>query len=670
MIQGGQAFPVDFVADLLGVSITAKGQIEDPAAAKGIGIDLAVTGPDLNKTVDAVKGLVPELGGVELPALGAFKVAAKLAGSAEKMAVSGLDIALGQPDFVAFALSGAIADAVAFNGVDLKTSIKGNSLNKAMEAVKPFVPELAGVDLPAMGAFDVAAGIKGSLDNVAVEGINVSVGQADFIALGLTGGIADALAAKGLDLNVALEGANATPLVRAVAGDGIKVPAFKVATKVSDPDGGYALSGLNAKIGRSDLSGDAAVKLAGARPNLTAKLTSNLLDLDELMPKQKDDGKKAAPKPAAKGKDDGRVFPDDPLPLDGLKAADATISFRGAEVKVNGAQLKDLAADVSLQNGNLALKPFSVLAGGGSIKGNVGLNAAVETPTLDVDVDVAQLDYGQLLKEMDVTDLVRGKLDVDTNLKGQGMSVRQIMAGLNGKLRVVTENGFIDSKLLNLLSSDLAAALTFGDSKGDQDIRCGVIDFDIKQGQAGANAIVVETGGISVIGEGSIDLAQEKLDLYVDPKAKNVSLVKVAMIPVDVGGTLASPSVTPNVGAAAVGAVTGAVGGVKDVAKGGLSGLGGLVKSVTGQGGGGGGGAATVDDTDYCKIALAGQPVKRVAPKPAPAAKSEPPAPKAAPATAVTSGDKLAPPPKTTEAAPASVKKAKEAIKGLKGLFK
>ncbi|MCP5367347.1 MAG: AsmA family protein [Hyphomicrobiales bacterium] len=761
----GDKYPVDFAADLLGLKATAKGEVTGAAG----GIDVSVKGADLNKTIDAVKGFVPDLKTADLPALGAFSVTAKLTGSADKMAVSDLNVAVGRPDFLALSATGGISDAVKVTGINIVAGVKASNLNKTAEAAKAFVPELAkvklpplggldakatvlgslkalsvsgievatgrddfaavtargsiadalntkGLDitvavrgdeltktldqaqalapelgaalgdkkLPAIGPFSLAATIKGGLDAMAVSGIDVNVGRAEQLLVTAKGAVADAIKAKGLALDVALQGADATPLARAFAGEGLKIPALRIVAKVSDPDGGYALDGLDAKVGRSDLSGNLAVKLAGERPVLNAKLASKMLDLDEIMPQQKGGKKAPAPAPAAK-KGDGRVFPNDPLPVEGLKAADATVSFRGDAVKVNGTTLKDLSVDLSLQNGKLAVKPFSVVAGEGTIKGDVGLDASVAMPALAVNVDVAQLDYGKLLKDMDVTDLVRGKLDAKTNVTGQGVSVREIMAGLDGKLRVVTENGYINSKLLNVVSSDLAAALTFGDSKGDQDIRCGVVDFDIKKGQADARALVVETGGISVIGEGGIDLAQEKLDLSIDPKAKSVSLVKVAMIPVDVGGTLASPSVKPNVGAAAVGVVTGAVGTVTDVAKGGASGLGGLVKSVTGQGGGdtaAAGKAASVDQTDYCKLALAGEAVKRVAVAPAPAATtSEPPASKAAPATSVSPGATLTPPPKT-ESAPAAaekpVEKAKEAVgdlgkkldKGLKGLFK
>ena len=139
-----------------------------------------------------------------------------------------------------------------------------------------------------------------------------------------------------------------------------------------------------------------------------------------------------------------------------------------------------------------------------------------------------------------------------------------------------------------------------------------------------------ETGGLSMIGTGTVNLADETLALNIDPRAKKLSVLKLTLVPVNVGGTLAEPTVLPDLGGAAVGAVTGAVKTAKDIAtgitQGGVSALGGLVglgdKNAPG-------GQASVDDTDYCKLALAGGPVERAKPAAAgaPAAKTPAAAP-------------------------------------------
>jgi hypothetical protein len=103
-----------------------------------------------------------------------------------------------------------------------------------------------------------------------------------------------------------------------------------------------------------------------------------------------------------------------------------------------------------------------------------------------------------------------------------------------------------------------------------------------------------------------------------------------------------SPSVLPDVAGAAIGVVTGAVSTATDIAAGGLSAIGNLV-----GGGGGEKSGTSVDDTDYCKMALGGGAVVRSAAKPAPASTSStssssapPPAEQQQPTSAVDKVDK------------------------------
>ena len=56
-----------------------------------------------------------------------------------------------------------------------------------------------------------------------------------------------------------------------------------------------------------------------------------------------------------------------------------------------------------------------------------------------------------------------------------------------------------------------------------------------------------------MIGHGGVNLKDETIDINIDPRAKKVSLLKLAMVPVNIGGTLAKPTVIPDLGGAAIG---------------------------------------------------------------------------------------------------------------------
>ena len=368
-----------------------------------------------------------------------------------------------------------------------------------------------------------------------------------------------------------------------------------LSSKVTFDGKNATLNGMSLQAGKTDVAGSARAAIGG-RPNVEVALTSNLIDLDELLPQ----GEEKSEAPAPKQPSDGRVFPKDPLPLDGLKAADAKVSFDGKKVVVQGNHIEDVSVRLTLKNGNLQVDPLSAVVAGTKITGNVGLNGGANVPTLVAKLNATGLDYGELMRQRGITDIASGKLDADVDVKGAGKSVRAIMASLNGKLFVNTENGKLDSNALNIVSSDVMSALPGFNSKDDKTIKCGVVHFDIQDGIANAKAIVFETGGLSAIGVGTANLREEKLNLIIDPRAKQTSLASAAVVPVAITGTFLEPEWALDKGALLGNTATSVAKGAAAFATMGLSLLAeSAAKRATGA----------IDTTDYCTPALAGKTV-------------------------------------------------------------
>lgn len=516
------------------------------------------------------------------------------------------------------AVEGVVSEPRAMTGLDLRIKASGNELAGTITAVAAEASVEKLRKLPPIGPFTVAARVKGDAAKFSLAAIDAAVGKPEQVRLTVKGAVADVPTATGLDLKVTLEGDNVNPLARALGVDLPALPPFKVAATITDPKGAYAVDGLDARLGDSDLTGRLKVTLAGLpRPRLDGAFAADRLDLDALLPRG------PAPPPAKKA---DRVFPADPLPVEWLKAADGRVTVKAKRLTIGGITVADVDIGAVVTNGRLELKPIAAVVGGGRLTGEATLDAARATPAATIRLDARNVDYGALLKQLQLTDIATGKLDATVEANGRGRSVRAIMAGLDGRAHVVTEGGRVESGLLNVLSADVTSALPFFDSKGDKTIRCGVVDLNVRKGRAKAKTLVFETGGLSLIGTGGINLADESIAIRLDPRAKKLSVLKLTLLPVDVGGTLANPTALPAVGAAAVGTVTGAVKTAKDIASGGVKALGGLV--------GGGKDKASVDDTDYCKLALAGRPLApaaaKTAPRPAPTTTT---APAAAPPT-------------------------------------
>ena len=79
---------------------------------------------------------------------------------------------------------------------------------------------------------------------------------------------------------------------------------------------------------------------------------------------------------------------------------------------------------------------------------------------------------------------------------------------------------------------------------GDRPIKlhCAVADFDVKSGVMHVDALILDTEVTTIGGSGSIDLAQEKLDLTLNQRTKRTSLLALRS-PIYIRGNFVNPEV-------------------------------------------------------------------------------------------------------------------------------
>ena len=402
-------------------------------------------------------------------------------------------------------------------------------------------------------------------------------GQGGGATFAAKGTIEQPAAGKGVAIALTAEGnslADMTPLT------GSPMPPlgpYSFSGNLSDAKGGYQVAGMQMKMGGSDIAGDASISLSGATPKIVAKLSSSLLDA-------KDFGIKPAPAeaeaPAAKSSD-GRIFPDDPLPFDLLKAVDAKIDFTGQKVIREPVTFDGLAVALNLAGGKLTIGKIDAGVTGGKLGLSGVIDGSAKQPAVALKLTSRGIEAGTLMNTLGQSAILSGgKMDTDIDVKGAGNSVRQIMAGLNGKFGMQMGSGKINNRFARIVLSDLFQLISTG-SADSSNLNCFVTQFDIAKGVATSKALAMDTNGATIRGSGKINLGSEKLDMKLDPSAKQTNLVQLA-IPVNVRGTLASPSVTPDPAGLVkgAGALAGSVSGGGDT----VGALTGLVTGATGGG--------------------------------------------------------------------------------------
>jgi uncharacterized protein involved in outer membrane biogenesis len=106
-------------------------------------------------------------------------------------------------------------------------------------------------------------------------------------------------------------------------------------------------------------------------------------------------------------------------------------------------------------------------------------------------------------------------------------------------------------KVVGVGLSDVLGPLMGGDE--DAKLNCIVSRFNIEHGLATSVAMIFDSEAFTVTGGGIVDLKTERLDLQMDTATRETSIASLA-VPFNIGGTLKSPSFTPDPVGTALGA--------------------------------------------------------------------------------------------------------------------
>ncbi|MDH3229888.1 MAG: AsmA family protein [Alphaproteobacteria bacterium] len=354
------------------------------------------------------------------------------------------------------------------------------------------------------------------------------------------GRIGEPMAARGLDLAISVSGKQLGDL-SALAGAAVPaLGAYSLSTRVTgDPAAAVNLAGLKGALAGNDVAGDVTINLAGKRPFIDAKLSSNKIDLTALAGPAGGEAPAGKAQPAAQS---DRVFPDDPLPLDGLQAVDAKLKLDAKTIVAAGARLQNASVGLSLKGGNLNVEPLKAEIADGTIDGAMNLDGRAKDAKLALKATLLKVDLDKLLTELELTEDVEGRANIDLDARGTGGSVRAIMASLDGRAGVLMGKGRMkDSFMQSMLggSGQLLNQVLDKGQKGYTVVECAVADFEIRKGIASAKALYMDLESRGIIGEGTVNLGAESLDLTIDPRKKR-SMDK-AVLPVRITGTFLAP---------------------------------------------------------------------------------------------------------------------------------
>ena len=366
------------------------------------------------------------------------------------------------------------------------------------------------------------------------------------------GTVANLAALDGADAAVELQGRSLADLYKFIGVVLPGTPRYAVKGQLKKTGKVWAVDGINGKLGQSDLSGALRFDAAPALPVLSGAVKSASLDFKDLGPiiglsDTSGEGAAAAATPAS-GRP-GKVLPNAMLDFARLKTMDADVRYSATRIRnLKNLPLTSLSVHVALSGGKLALDGLDLGLAGGRVKGQIGIDAnSVPTP-VSAQLEASGLQLNQLFPEVALTKSGFGKFTGKVDLNGQGNSAAQILGSANGNMAMLMGRGEISNILLEFLGLDGGEIVKFFVS-GDRTVRlrCAAAAFDVQKGLMTSRTIVLDTSDTVITGSGQISLANETLDLLLQPAPKDRSILSFRS-PIKVSGTFAAPTGGPQAG--------------------------------------------------------------------------------------------------------------------------
>ena len=311
---------------------------------------------------------------------------------------------------------------------------------------------------------------------------------------------------------------------------------------------------FNGTVGDSDLGGDVKVEVGGERPRLTANLVSKRLDFDDLAgfvgapPKtggeetanaeQKAEAARLAAKPT--------ILPDTPYNLGKLRSMDADVRLRAQRINAPSLPLDDMDAHLFLDDGLLRLEPLNFGVAGGDIRSTVRMDARRPQIATSLKASVRRVQLGQLFPDAKLAEQASGGIGGEIDLTGNGNSIAAMLGSSDGTVAVGMGKGHVGNLIMELAGLDVAESLKFLFT-GDKQIplRCAFADFGVKDGLMDSRALAVDTTDTLIVGEGTVNLKNEQMDLLLKPRPKDISILALRS-PLRISGTFKDPGFRPD----------------------------------------------------------------------------------------------------------------------------
>lgn len=288
------------------------------------------------------------------------------------------------------------------------------------------------------------------------------------------------------------------------------------------------------------------------KPDLTLKATLDKIDLDRYLQMPSDTEGAEAPKSAQPDQQTTGAI--DYAPLRKL-VMDGRINI--GELKAKNTRMQNIDIHVTAKNGIFRAAPISMDLYSGKIQVDGTFNVQGQTPKTAVDMNIANVQTGTLIKDFLNKNLIEGVLNAGIKLNFNGDQPDRIRKTLNGNGELKFNDGaIVGIDLANMVRNAKAAFGGQGtsDQKPRTDFSELLVPLSIKNGLANIDGSKLNSPLMRIAASGDAHVAEETLNLRVDPKfvatlvgqGDSQNQRSGITVPVLITGTFTKPKFAPD----------------------------------------------------------------------------------------------------------------------------
>ncbi len=313
-----------------------------------------------------------------------------------------------------------------------------------------------------------------------------------------------------------------------------RLPAYTVAFAAHLEPQLLQFEDINIKVGRSAINAKVDFDLREARPKISGRVLSPVLAQEDLNGLFKTDKRykpeNEPPKPP------GQYFSDKVIDVTAMKAADVNLRFLVERYvgEKSGRAIQAWDATIKMDQGHLRIDPVTFAVASGHIGGRFLIDSRRLPLDVHVELGAKRVNLntllGPLAKEIPVfdmkpSDMARGLLTGQLDLKMKGKTPMEMARSLRGPIELAIEDGALSGTVIEAFGIDVTQTISNWLNKHPlYNIQCALTAFEAKEGAIRTKSFLIATKDTSVVGKGEVDLVGNKVDFQLKAHVHDFSI--------------------------------------------------------------------------------------------------------------------------------------------------